>query len=436
MNVKPLAAAIAAGCLGLTLNSAAYAAGFLEDSKATLTLRNFYFNQDNRDSAAPKSASKAEEWGQAFMLNYQSGFTEGTVGFGVDAVGMLGLKLDSGKGTHGTDANSVFPDNGHGTGVDNFSTLGLTAKVRISKTELRYGTLMPTLPVVTYNDSRMLPQTFEGGMITSREIEGLTLNAGRLEHSKARNSSNMDSLRILGGTERSNAFYFAGGDYKLTKDLTVSYYYANLEDYYKQHFLGLVHDWQIGPGVLKSDLRYFHSTDDGANGHNPDYYSNGYYGSGVTKGKVDNDLYSGQFLYSVAGHTFGGGYQVINGDSNFPFLNQGDGATPYLITFSQNQNFTRAGERTWLVRYAYDFSQVGVPGLTAGVVYLKGDHIEAAGSNPSEWERDFTLGYTVPTGTLKGLGIQWRNAVWRNDVANTRDQDENRLMLSYSIPLL
>jgi hypothetical protein len=436
LNVKPLTAAIAAGCLGLTLHSAAHAAGFLEDSKATLTLRNFYFNQDNRDANAPKSASKAEEWGQAFMLNYQSGFTEGAVGFGVDALGMMGLRLDSGKGTHGSDANSVFPANSSGNGADDFSTLGLTAKVRISKTELRYGTLMPTLPVVTYNDSRMLPQTFEGGMVTSREIDGLTLNAGRLEHSKARNSSNMDSLRILGGTERSNAFYFAGGDYKLTKNLTASYYYANLEDYYKQHFLGLVHDWQIGPGVLKSDLRYFHSSDDGANGHNADYYSNGYYGSGITKGKVDNDLYSAQFLYSLAGHTLGGGYQALTGDSNFPFLNQGDGATPYLITFSQNQNFTRAGEQTWLVRYSYDFSKVGMPGLTAGMVYLKGDHIDAAGGNSSEWERDFTLGYTVPTGTFKGLGVQWRNAVWRNDIANTRDQDENRLMLSYSISLL
>ena len=67
----------------------------------------------------------------------------------------------------------------------------------------------------------------------------------------------------------SNKFIYAGGDYKITKDLTAQYYYGNLEDFYKQHFLGLVHNWAIGPGVLKSDFRYFNSSDDGANGHDP-----------------------------------------------------------------------------------------------------------------------------------------------------------------------
>ena len=50
------------------------------------------------------------------------------------------------------------------------------------------------------------------------------------------------------------------------------------------------------------------------------------------KGKVDNNLYSGLFLYSVAGHTFGGGYQVSNGNSDFPWLNQGDGSSAYITT--------------------------------------------------------------------------------------------------------
>ncbi|WP_456239022.1 OprD family outer membrane porin [Pseudomonas antarctica] len=46
-------------------------ADFLSDSNANLNMRNFYFNNDNRDgSAAP---SKTEEWGQAFILNYPSG---------------------------------------------------------------------------------------------------------------------------------------------------------------------------------------------------------------------------------------------------------------------------------------------------------------------------------------------------------------------------
>ena len=445
MNKSTLALAMAAGVLA----QQASAAGFVEDSKATLGLRNFYINTDYRDGTGP---NKNEEWGQGFDLRFISGYTQGTVGFGIDAIGLLGVKLDSGGGTNGA-ANSaayggtVFPSKSNGEAVDDFSSLGLTAKAKISQTELKLGTLQPKLPVIVTNDGRLLPQTWEGGQLTSGDIKDLTLVGGQIEHVKGRNSSNNEQLAINGASPRtinSNKFIYAGGDYKITKDLTAQYYYGNLEDFYKQHFLGLVHNWAIGPGVLKSDFRYFNSSDDGANGSNPLYYSTGNY-SGVAngKGKVDNNLYSGLFLYSVAGHTFGGGYQVSNGSSDFPWLNQGDGSSNYTITDSQIQKFARAGERTWQARYSFDFAKVGVPGLTAGVVYLHGDNIDTvnargaeAANGASEWERDLSVGYVVQSGALKNLGVAWKNASWRTDLPNTRSQDENRLIVSYSIPLL
>ena len=67
------------------------ASGFIDDSKATLDLRNFYYNQNTRNAKAPTD----KEWGQAFMFNYQSGFTEGLVGFGLDLQAMYGLRLDA-----------------------------------------------------------------------------------------------------------------------------------------------------------------------------------------------------------------------------------------------------------------------------------------------------------------------------------------------------
>ncbi|ALI07711.1 MULTISPECIES: OprD family porin [Pseudomonas] len=440
MNKSTLALAVAVGVLA----QQAGAAGFIEDSKATLGLRNFYINTDNRDSAA--TTNKSEEWGQGFDLRFISGYTQGTVGFGIDAIGLLGIRLDSGGGTNGASNNSyggtVFPSKSNGEAVDNFSSLGLTAKAKISQTELKLGTLQPKLPVIVTNDGRLLPQTFQGGQITSNEIKDLTLVGGQIEHAKGRNSSNNEELSIAGANGRtasgrdSNKFIYGGGDYKITKDLTAQYYYGNLEDFYKQHFLGLIHNWAIGPGVLKSDLRYFNSRSDGANGHDSTYYTTGYYGGSVTKGKVDNNLYSGLFLYTVAGHTFGGGYQASNGDSDFPWLNQGDGSSAYLTTDMQIAKFARAGERTWQGRYSYDFAKLGVPGLTAGVIYLRGDNIDHATGDKTEWERDITVGYVVPEGALKNVGVMWKNATWRNDIPGQRDQDENRLIVSYSIPLL
>lgn len=457
MNKSTLALAVAVGVVA----QQAGAAGFIEDSKATLGLRNFYINTDNRDNntKAAGAQSKQEEWGQGFDLRFTSGYTQGTVGFGLDAIGLLGVKLDSGGGTNGATATSyggtVFPSKSNGEAVDNFSSLGLTAKAKISQTELKLGTLQPKLPVIVTNDGRLLPQTFQGGQITTNEIKDLTLVGGQIEHAKGRNSSNNEELSIAGANSPtasgrdSNKFIYGGGDYKITKDLTAQYYYGNLDNFYKQHFLGLVHSWAIGPGVLKSDLRYFNSRDDGANGNDPAYYTTGDYGTGITKGKVDNNLYSGLFLYTVSGHTFGGGYQVSNGDSDFPWLNQGDGSSAYLTTDMQIAKFARAGERTWQARYSYDFAQIGAPGLTAGIVYLRGDDIDTSGnvgtSKPqtkvnatgaSEWERDLTVAYVVPQGPLKNLGLTWKNAMWRNDIPGQRDQDENRLIVSYSIPLL
>ncbi|SEM57832.1 outer membrane porin, OprD family [Pseudomonas sp. ok272] len=455
MNKSNLALAVALGVVA----QQAGAAGFIEDSKATLSLRNFYINTDNRDSEAGSAAnvkngvqSKNEEWGQGFDLRFISGYTQGTVGFGIDAIGLLGVKLDSGGGTNGA-ANSksyggtVFPSKSNGDAEDNFSSLGLTAKAKISQTELKLGTLQPKLPVIVTNDGRLLPQTFQGGQITSNDIKDLTLIGGQIEQAKGRNSSNNENLSVGGATARvanSNKFYYAGGDYKITKDLTAQYYYGNLEDFYKQNFLGLVHNWSIGPGVLKSDFRYFHSTDDGANGSNTSYFSNGNYVGNVSgKGPVDNNLFSGLFLYTVSGHTFGGGYQVSNGDSDFPWLNQGDGSSAYLTTDMQITKFGRAGERTWQGRYSYDFAKLGAPGLTAGVVYLRGNNIDTVGndkkengSGNTEWERDLTVAYVIPEGPLKNLGLTWKNAMWRNDIPGQRDQDENRLIVSYSIPLL
>ncbi|KAB0497677.1 OprD family porin [Pseudomonas vancouverensis] len=453
MNKSTLAMAVAVGVLA----QQAGAAGFVEDSKATLGLRNFYINTDNRDGAG---ANKNEEWGQGFDLRFTSGYTQGTVGFGVDAIGLLGVKLDSTKAKSGnatgvSDGGTVFPTDGNDGAADSFGSIGLTAKAKISQTELKLGTLQPKLPVIVTNDGRLLPQTWQGGQISSSDIKDLTLIGGQIEQAKGRNSSNNENLSIngsngsgnsnaTGNNARSNKFYYAGGDYKLTKDLTAQYYYGNLEDFYKQHFLGLVHNWAIGPGVLKSDFRYFNSSDDGANGHDPAYFSSGNYsGSASGRGKVDNNLYSGLFLYTVAGHTFGGGYQVSNGDSDFPWLNQGDGSSNYTITDMQIQKFGRAGERTWQARYAYDFAKVGVPGLTAGLVYLHGDNIDTvnakggeAANGASEWERDLSVAYVVQEGPLKNLGLAWKNATWRTDLPNTRSQDENRVILSYSIPLL
>ena len=435
MNVKKISATLVFGSIAL---SGQVFADFLSDSKATLGMRNFYFNNDNRDGTA--APSKTEEWAQGFMLDFKSGYTNGTVGFGVDTLGLLGITLDSGKGRHV--GSSMIPSDSDNRAVDEWSRLGVTGKVKMSKTELRYGTLIPKLPILVANDGRVLPQTFEGGQITSSEFKDLTLTGGRIEHAAGRGSTDQTGLAAMGGTRESNQFDFVGGDWKVTKDLTAQYYYAHLENYYNQQFFGLIHTLAFSDNQsLKTDLRYFKTDSSGENSSG----TSGYRISGYTKngdGVIDNRLWSAALIYTLGGHAITAGYQSVSDGSSFTQLNQGSlvdkgagGSSLYLYTDRLIQSFTRAGERTSFGQYAYDFAALGVPGLKASVMYVSGDNIKTrSGDNQKEWERDIFLDYVLQSGALKGVGFGWRNGKSNSEAA--RDQDQNRVFVSYSIPLL
>lgn len=109
MYKSTLALAVALGVLA----QQAGAAGFVEDSKLSVSSRTMYFDNDNRE----EHNKDQRESGQGFKLDYQSGFTEGTVGFGFDAQAVWGIHLDGGKGHH-PDNSSFFPSDSDGSAVD------------------------------------------------------------------------------------------------------------------------------------------------------------------------------------------------------------------------------------------------------------------------------------------------------------------------------
>lgn len=413
--------------------------GFVEGSKASLGLRTFGFRNDNRDGSA--DPSRTEEWGQAFVLKYESGYTEGSVGLGLDALLLTGLTLDSGRGRH--QGSTMIPSEGD-RAVDTWTRFAPTAKARLGKTEIRHGALIPKLPILVANDGRLLPQTFEGTQVTSMAIDDLTLTGGLLEHAVGRGSTDSTGLSVPGSPRASNKFYFAGGDWSVTDELKAQYYFAKLEDFYTQHFAGLVHRLPLGDaGAFTTDLRYFKTDSSGANssaeGRAAGFATNGYTSDGT--GEIDNDTWSISGTYGIGGHALMLGYQSVSTGSNFVQPSQGalvdkgaGGASTYLMTDRFIQSFNRAGERTVFGQYSYDFVAMGIPGLKASIMYLKGDDISNGGNrDASEWERDLSLDYVIQGGTLKGVGFGWRNAKSHSDLS--RNQDQNRLFITYTLPL-
>jgi len=395
--------------LGLSLIGVPSAqADFIADSKGSLEARNFYFNRDFRQEGA---RDKAEEWAQGFLLRMESGYTTGTVGFGLDALGMAGFKLDSGGGTAGT---NLLPADLSGGSQDRYGELGLTAKVRVSNSTLKLGTLQIKDPAVSSNDTRLLPGTFKGGLLSVQEIDRLKLTAGQLTQINFVDSTDyqdMTANRIGGSSDR---FQFAGADYQFLPNLTAQYRYSQLEDIYQQNYLGFVHTLDLGAGQsFKSDVRYSRSTDDGG------------------FRELDNQAFGAMITYSLAGHAFGLGYQRMGGDDPFPYIGRSD---PYLVNFVQIGDFANIDERSWQARYDYNFAAVGVPGLTFMTRYITGDNVQrTAPGEGKEWERNTDIAYVVQDGTLKGLGLKWRNATVRSNFGN--DLDENRLIVSYTVAL-
>ncbi|MFJ4456726.1 OprD family porin [Pseudomonas sp. NPDC089392] len=394
------------------------AAGFVDDSKLKLQLRNVYFNENFRDEqglstrAAASAKSERVEWAQGFLLDYQSGFTQGPLGVGLDALGLLGVRLDSGRGRSGT---GLLPVHDDGRAADEFASAGVTAKARVGQTVLKHGTLLPKTPVLVYNDARLLPQTYQGTQLSSTDIDGLALTAAHLERFKQRDSSDSTGLFLDGyGGAKSGDFSFAGADYAVSKQLRLSYFHGQLEHFYRQDFAGLVHDLPLAGGVLTTDLRYFKSRDSGAA-----------YG-----GSIDNEMFSGQLAYAHSGHTLGAGYQVLDGEAGLPYIS---GATVYSFSNVGIGKFIEEEEETWMASYAYNFAAAGVPGLTFMARYLSGDNGRAGAEGVKEWERDAEIGYVVQAGPLKGLGVKLRNYVYRSDFA--RGRDSNRLYLTYDIAI-
>lgn len=437
---------VALASFGLAVSHGANA-DLLENSRATLSSRTLYFENDAR---ALNSDQRQTATGLKFDFN--SGYTEGLVGFGFDIQGVTGINLGGGIDNHSpATSNSFTPVTSDGSPVDEWSSLRGAGKIRFSKTEAVVGnSLQPSLPVLVTNDGRLLPAAYNGAQITSRDLDSVTLTGGRLTREIGRASSNWAGIGMNGGVHGSDGFWFGGADWKVNKELTLQYYHAKLEDYYSQNFLGLTHQLPIAEGqTFKTDLRYFNSRSDGRNGSSA-YSFNNNGGYAKKPGEVDNNTWSAIFSYTLGGHLFLLGHQQVGDNGGMASVNNGSlrdgrgrpegegGSSFYLFTDSMINAFVRAGENTTFGQYTYDFTALGVPGLKTSITYLHANDIKDAtgsGEKYSEWERDYRIDYVIQSGVAKGLGFALRRANYRTEVPGSQggyDTDQTRFYVNYS----
>jgi imipenem/basic amino acid-specific outer membrane pore len=402
--------------VGLTVAQSGFAddlsdSSFFKDSKTQILNRNFYFNRDYRNTAST-AQSKRDEWAQGLIATFNSGFTPGVIGVGVDAIGMLGLKLDSSPDRINT---GLLPSSGSGrVGVDHaqndYSKAAGALKFKYSNTVLKYGQQQVNTPVFATSDNRLLPETVEGFYLSSKEISGLNIEAAHftsmtLKERTSRAASKLTEADLIGAT------------YSLTKSLTAGLYASSVKDYWDKKYFGL--NWIKPLDASQSvalDFRFYDQKSIGQE----------------LGGDLDNKSFSLRGSYAVGAHKFMLASQRIQGKGGYTFYVDG-GSSNYMANFIQYAEFTREDERSWQARYDFSFAGVGVPGLDFMVRYVRGDNIKVAGYDDAqkEWERNVELGYTVQSGPLRDLSFRLKQASYRNSFNG--DLEDVRFITQYPL---
>ncbi|WP_060489553.1 OprD family porin [Pseudomonas sp. NBRC 111121] len=418
MKWSMIALAVSAGTSQLAMASAQdESKGFIEDSKLSVKTRMLYFSRDFRNNEGGQS--RREETGLGFVGTFESGFTQGTVGVGVDAIGMLGLKLDSGKGRAGT---GLFPTGSDGRSQDDYSKGGGAVKFRISDTVLKVGDQFTALPVFATDDSRLLPEIAQGTLITSNEIEGLTLHAGHFTSLTAQEQTNRDSF----GLKEANV---VGGTYAFTDNLSTSLYYSKVEDYWRKYYANV--NWALPISDNQGLVFDFNIYDTKSEG-SAEYRA-------FDGDKLDNRAFSLSGAYNIGAHTFTLAYQKVTGDGDYGYRIDG-GGTIFLANSVARSDFNAEDEKSWQARYDLNFAEYGIPGLTFMTRYVRGSDANVAGtSNGKEWERDVDIKYVLQEGPAKDLSFRVRQATYRSSDGVYYDSpsiDELRLIVEYPLSIL
>ncbi|KII27583.1 membrane protein [Pseudomonas fluorescens] len=388
--------------------------GFFEDSNLQLLLRNAYFNRDYKNHT-----NDAKVWGQGFISTFQSGFTQGVIGVGVDAYGLLGIKLDSGRGRNYT---AFFDTGSDGRPVDDLSEAGALLKLRISNTVLRYGNQFPLIPVLAYDDSRLLPQAFTGTLITSKEIDGLELNAGRFTADSPMGDPARDPNRL-------KSIDVVGGSYIVNDALSVAVYHSDVEDTYKKYYGNINYTAPVAEAQsLNFDFNIYRTDyDDGAQA------ALDFGGDGTND---TNTIWSLAAKYSIGAHAFIVAHQRNSGDAGYAY-DYGDGGSTIYVANSYYSDFNLKDEESWQLSYELDFADFGLPGLTYKTAYVRGRNIDSGGEQDGT-EREFfnQVKYVVQDGTLKDLSLKLRNSIYRTDRDVGPNLNEVRAFIEYPLDLL
>ncbi len=413
--------------------SPAHAGGDPDATRLQLLGRNFYLDTDNHGALGADN----REWAQGFIARFESAFTPGVVGVGVDAHGFAGFRLDSGRGRSGT---GLLPVDDEGRAATDYSDAGLALKLRAADMRLSVGEMEVETPVFDTADKRLQPE-YASGALLQGAVQGYDWSAGRFHAFRNQNETSSDSdFDGYGASTRGSSISFAGIQSPGSEPWGGALYAGSLSDTWNQLYANLHQRTEFAAGrSFNWTLDAYRTRDTGS----------------AKAGAIDTLAWSLFGKLTLGAQAFALGYQKVHGDTPFDFVG---GDSIYLANAIKYADFNGPNERSLQARYDLDLATL-LPGLTFMARYVRGSDIDGThapldgaytrfdaqlqqqvptqGKGGKHWERDFDLAYRIASGQAAGTLLHFTYVSHRANAAQAgRDIDRIYLVIEYPFELI
>lgn len=391
--------------------------GFVEDAEGSVLFRTGYILRDKKNGVDDNSS-----FVQSAIVKLESGFTQGVVGFGVNAVGDGSFKI----GDNEHSGNNMIPRDDQGHPYDHWARGGASVKARYSNTTVEYGTQVLDLPVLASNTSRMVPEYFEGVLAKSREIENLEVVAGKF-------TKNQMSDQISTDENKLDSAIVWGAKYKFNDQINGSYYGIDSKNALERHYVNANFKQPLANDAsLTYDFSGYHTQwdQDAATSYtlanNPDDRS--------------NSIWAVSASYNQGAHNLMLAYQQNTGNTGYDYGYNADGFQSIYLPNSYLSDFIGLKEKSAQVQYSLDLGSYGVPGLNWTTAYVYGWNIYTPTEDDAKESEFFNqVKYTVQSGFAKDASLRVRYSHYRADQAYSdiymADTNEWRLFLDIPVKL-
>ncbi len=384
---------------------------FFKDQRLDLNLRTYYKYNDKVDN------SLSEAWALGGALNYKSGYLLDH--FSVGAAVYTSQPLYAPEERDGT--LLLKP------GQEGYTVLGqLYGEIKVVPDNFfRFYRQEYNTPYINKNDFRMTPNTFEGysfqGAFGGKDgAPGMRYGAGYITKIKERNSDQFVWMSRDAGAKVDRGVATAGLNYSQGP------FSIGVIDYYSDDIINIFYTEAKAVFRLTQELGLLFSAQ----------YTD--------QRSVGDDLLKG-FGFSTNQFGIKGEMSYRKAILTLAYTNAGEGAdlqSPWGVhpgyTSIQVQDFNRAGEDAFLTKLSYDFSSLGLTGVTAYALWVHGwnrvDPVSKA-SVKQEDEYDLDLQWRPQIKILKGLWLRTRYA-YVDQREGGPSQSDFRIIVNYDIPLL